>query len=107
MKTKRAKPFYKTKVWQMAREAVLARDGFLCQSCLREGRFTGANTVHHVKPLELFPALALSLENLQSVCSICHNKIHGEEHGAGRRSGMVKQQRKARVVICHPNPPEI
>ena len=99
---KRAKPFYKTKAWQMAREAALARDGFLCQSCLRDGRLTGANTVHHIKPLELFPALALTLENLESICVTCHNKAHPDRFGCVEIK--KEPQRKARVIVCRSNP---
>ena len=39
-----------------------------------------ATMVHHVKPLEMYPDLALDLDNLVSLCDDCHDKAHPEKH---------------------------
>ena len=76
--------FYKSKPWLKKRAAILRRDGFLCQNCLRYGRRRDATTVHHKKHLDDFPELALIDSNLVSLCESCHNKEHPEK-GGGRR----------------------
>ena len=64
--------FYKKAVWRKLRVLVLERDHYLCQACLRQKRFTKATEVHHIKPLEEFPGLGLTLSNLESLCWSCH-----------------------------------
>lgn len=74
---------YHTRTWKRKREDILKRDHYECQRCL--GRFgkvaktkiTKANTVHHIKELEVFPHLALEDDNLISLCHDCHDIIHG------------------------------
>lgn len=73
--------FYRSKRWKIKRAAVLRRDGYLCQMCLRYGRRRDAVTVHHIKHLEDDPTLALTDSNLISLCSACHNKMHPEKGG--------------------------
>ena len=41
-----------------------------------------ATMVHHVQPLDVRPDLALDLDNLRSLCEVCHNRAH-PEMGAG------------------------
>ncbi|MFU1798198.1 HNH endonuclease [Paenibacillus azoreducens] len=99
---KQVNPFYKSKEWRKCREKVLIRDHYLCQQCLRKGILTTANTVHHIKPLEDYPELALDENNLESICPTCHNKEHPEK-GRGKK---VEPQRKRRATIlkAEPNP---
>ena len=52
-----------------AREAVLKRDGYLCQMCLPE-RAVIATEVDHIMPLHL--GGGDNAENKQSLCSECH-----------------------------------
>jgi 5-methylcytosine-specific restriction endonuclease McrA len=35
--------------------------------------------VHHIKPIEQYPELALVDENLESLCFACHNIEHPEK----------------------------
>ena len=53
----------------------LQRDHYWCQRCGRRA----ATTVHHIIPREERPALALDLDNLQSICPQCHNQLHPEK----------------------------
>lgn len=70
--TLKAQGFYKKAVWRKLRVQALERDHYLCQECLRQRRFTKATEVHHIKPLEEFPELGLTLSNLESLCWSCH-----------------------------------
>ncbi|WP_055108964.1 HNH endonuclease [Paenibacillus ihumii] len=99
---KQVNPFYKSKEWRKCRLVILKRDHYLCQPCLRKGKVTTANTVHHIKPLETHPELALDGDNLESICPTCHNKKHPEK---GSRQPMeAKRKRRATILEAKPNP---
>lgn len=74
------KAFYHTGEWRRARAQALKRDHHQCQRCRREGRYTRATTVHHIRHLKDAPELALTLENLESLCDACHEREHPERH---------------------------
>jgi 5-methylcytosine-specific restriction enzyme A len=67
---------YKDKRWEQKRQSVLRRDGYKCRECARFGRVRAADTVHHVKPAEDYPELFWVSNNLISLCTSCHNKMH-------------------------------
>lgn len=77
---KKVDPFYLSRPWKLAREAVLMRDSYRCQVCLRRW----AKTVHHKIPRLQRPDLALEPDNLEAICTVCHNQIHDEKGRAGR-----------------------
>lgn len=79
--------FYHTRAWRRVRQLALHRDHYLCQACLKNNRITPATEVHHVKPLELYPDLALELSNLTSLCWQCHEA--------------TKQRRKFDATTCN------
>lgn len=93
-RSKEAKAFYKSSAWLKCREVVLIRDHYMCQPCLKRERITTANTVHHIKPLEDYPELALDIDNLESICPSCHNKEHPE-----KGSNSIEPQRRSVTVI--------
>lgn len=64
--------FYQSPTWRRLRRLVLQRDHFLCQLRLSDRCTRFATTVHHVKPLEEYPELALDMDNLLSTCWHCH-----------------------------------
>jgi 5-methylcytosine-specific restriction enzyme A len=91
-KTKEQKrKFYDSGNWKRLREDVKDRDNNECQECKRKGIVTVDRNeysekakrkkikllVHHIKELEDHPELALEVDNLETVCVDCHNKIHG------------------------------
>ena len=47
-----ARTFYRSKQWQAAREEAIRRDQYLCQDCLKKGRITPAEEVHHITEVE-------------------------------------------------------
>jgi len=64
--------YLRTKQWYTIREAVLKRDGYLCQACLTRK----AVQVHHLS-YELFNTLGQSAAfELVAICRQCHEKIH-------------------------------
>ncbi|MFS8189493.1 HNH endonuclease [Rossellomorea marisflavi] len=84
------KTFYKSKEWESLRRRALERDNHECQECRRQGRVhldskkvEGKRksielNVHHKYEIEYFPKLALVLDNLETLCLNCHNKVHGK-----------------------------
>ena len=77
---KQVNPFYRLKKWIRKRENILRRDGYECRQCKRYGKTTAATTVHHIYPLEMFPAYRLLDINLLSLCNECHNQMHNRSN---------------------------
>ena len=67
-------PEYKTTRWLKLRQLKLNHSP-LCEMCLKEGKTTAAVLVHHIKPIEDGGSM-YDYDNLMSLCSECHNKIH-------------------------------
>lgn len=73
--------FYSSSAWRSIREAAKKRDHYLCVDCLRAGKITPAEEVHHIIPLTPENIndtnITLNLDNLVSVCRECHKARHG------------------------------
>ena len=73
--------FYNSTAWKRCRAAYREQIGNLCEDCLRDGRFTPAEIVHHIVPVTLDnvddPSITLNFANLRAVCRECHAKEHG------------------------------
>lgn len=86
IKADKVEKFYQTEDWKELRKAVLETFYFECQECLKKGRYTKADCVHHVNEVRVRPDLALSRyfvdakgqrqPNLVPLCNTCHNIIH-------------------------------
>ena len=76
--------FYNSAAWKRKRASILRRDNYLCKNCKRFGRIKEATEVHHIKHYEDYPDLALTNDNLISLCHSCHNKQHPEKGGYKR-----------------------
>ena len=61
--------YLKTEKWKNKRNAILLRDKYICQGCLRPN----ANEVHHLTYDNVTDELAFQLISL---CSDCHNRVH-------------------------------
>ncbi len=72
--------FYQCREWRKLRLEALERDHYECQICKRKGKYRRAQNVHHIKEVKSRPDLALTLDNLESVCIKCHNEIHKKEY---------------------------
>jgi 5-methylcytosine-specific restriction endonuclease McrA len=78
--------FYKSKEWIELRDEVMHDNHYECQECLKRGRYTRADCVHHVNEVRHRPDLALNKyytdkegnkqKNLLPLCNRCHNQIH-------------------------------
>lgn len=47
----------------------------LCEECLKHGRVTATEDVHHIVPINVRPDLALDQDNVLAVCRACHGKM--------------------------------
>ena len=68
------------RAWKRIRDSY-AQSHPLCERCLKEGRLTPMDEVHHILPISRGGTHARS--NLMSLCRSCHNKIHiemGDRH---------------------------
>ena len=68
--------FYGTGIWKAKRDAIMRRDGCMCQLCRMQGVQTPAVVVHHIEHVEDNPAAALDDANLLSLCKFCHKVVH-------------------------------
>lgn len=76
-----AEEFYSSLAWKNVRELIKKRDQYLCQDCLKKGKFTAAEEVHHIVELTPErvhdPEITLNPSNLISLCKSCHRIRHG------------------------------
>lgn len=76
-----ARDFYHSPEWEAVRQAVLVRDHYLCQECLRKhNKLTPTSTVHHIKELRKAWHLRLVMSNLEAICEPCHNQQRGSKN---------------------------
>lgn len=75
----RIEKFYSSKAWQKLREYIKARDNYLCQDCLKEGRIRAASQVHHIIPILRDWDKRFDEENLISLCHEHHKIRHGHK----------------------------
>ena len=72
--------FYGTQAWKACRDAYRKQARGLCELCLKEGRFTAGEIVHHKTPLTAEtvnnPDIALNFDNLMLVCRDHHAQLH-------------------------------
>jgi 5-methylcytosine-specific restriction protein A len=69
-----------TKAWQRARKAFLI-DHPLCVECMKQGRYTPATEVDHIKPHKGDKNLFWDIHNWQSLCHACHSRKTAREDG--------------------------
>ena len=53
----------------------------MCQECKKYGRRVDGEIVHHIIHVDEAPELAFVDDNLITLCSKCHNKLHPEKGG--------------------------
>lgn len=72
--------FRSTRIWQKKREEIKKLDKYLCQSCLKNGRYVFQKLeVHHISPVKEKWNKRLVNENLITLCSSCHKMAENEE----------------------------
>lgn len=60
------------KQWRERRRLVLSRDNYECVECGSDINLH----VHHIKLVSKFPELVNDLNNLKTLCAVCHRKLH-------------------------------
>lgn len=65
--------FRATNIWKKKRNEIKERDKFLCQYCLKNGKYTFTKlSVHHIRPISKAWHKRLDNGNLITLCSLCH-----------------------------------
>lgn len=64
--------------WKKIRNKYI-KNNPLCEQCLKKGRLTPAQEVHHIKPLS--KGGTHDEKNLMALCSCCHSTITAREGG--------------------------
>ena len=63
------------RAWKRIRDSYAAAHP-LCEQCLKEGRYTQTEEIHHIKPLSEGGTHERS--NLMALCKSCHARTHAE-----------------------------
>lgn len=96
MRMKIGDPFYKSAKWKRLRDAVLRRDGYMCQVSRRYGKRVQADTVHHIFPRDEFPEYQYAAWNLIALSGAAHNRMHDRVTNALTDEGVELLRRTAR-----------
>lgn len=88
--------FYNGKAWLRLREAVLRRDGYMCQIDKRYGKCRKAENVHHIFPRQEFPEYQYEPWNLISLSHENHMAMHITSTGELSPAGIDLLRRTAR-----------
>lgn len=73
--------FYQSVKWKRKRNAIMRRDGYMCQYSKRYGKRIEAEIVHHIFPIEDYPEYALEDWNLVALSRTAHNRLHDRNTG--------------------------
>jgi len=77
----------------------------LCEECLESGKTTAACEVHHIIPVESahdirqMQALMFDMNNLMSLCHICHADIHKKMFSHTKENVKANRQRQTKRFI--------
>lgn len=75
---------YQTKEWRDLRDTYIKMHP-LCEECIKKNIVKPAQDVHHIKsPFSkgnINYTLLLDMNNLESVCKVCHAEIHNKQQG--------------------------
>ena len=96
--------FYQTKEWKELRREVLEDNHYECAECVKKGKYTRADCVHHNMEVKTHPHLALSKwytnptteeteRNLIPLCNDCHNLIHDKLGNWQRKDKFTNKER--------------
>lgn len=106
-----AREFYSSTAWKKCREAYKKSRGYLCEECLRKGKYVPGEIVHHKVHIDLDtitdPNVLLNWDNLEVLCRECHAKEHDNSkkrykiNKDGTASLREKKDEKTyRVLVC-------
>lgn len=83
--------FYTSKAWRTLSRAFLQAAGYKCQAHISEDCSGLAVEVHHIKPIQTPEGweLRLDWDNLEAVCTSCHNARHPEKLRRSTPEGVI------------------
>lgn len=85
---------YNNTVWRRIRESYM-HEHPICEECLKKGKITPAEDIHHKKsPFqkgEINYSLLLDYGNLMAVCKECHGNIHAAQQGHISPEEIIRQ----------------
>ena len=83
--------FYKSKAWKATSKAKLAAVNWKCEGRLHENCTGLACEVHHIKPIRTPEGWdkRLEWENLEALCTVCHNVRHPEKLRSKQDAGVI------------------
>lgn len=88
---------YNSRLWKSLTD-IKKRENPLCEVCLMQNKIKSAEHSHHLqtftktKDLALRDSLAYDFDNLISICSECHNRIHhGDLKGCLTKEAIKKR----------------
>ena len=88
------KSAYNTTAWRKLRLAHVKQHP-LCEECLKNGKVTAGDSVHHKKsPFkgnDVNWNLFLDPDNLETICRECHARVHADESGHISAKELLRQ----------------
>lgn len=103
IKANKIELFYKCQEWVDLRLEVLTEHHYECSECLKHGRYTRADCVHHVNEVRVRPDLALSRfyvdakgnkqPQLIPLCNKCHNIVHDKLGNYQKKNKFTNKER--------------
>ncbi len=83
-----AKEFYKSRAWIKCRNSFMASKNYLCERC--GGLAVIVHHKKHITPANINdPNITLNWDNLQALCTECHNAVHGKGGGKVIADGLM------------------
>lgn len=71
--------FYASNSWKELRNIVFKRDNFTCLWCGNSSKIHNGLNAHHIIPLHMDWEKRLDINNLLTLCTICHKKTFNRE----------------------------
>ena len=67
---------YKSAMWKRIRAQAISKSNGLCEECIKKGKISYYDDVHHKIPIKVDISKAYDLNNLICLCRTCHIKAH-------------------------------
>ena len=103
---KTIREFYNSKRWKQCADTYARSKKYLCERCLKAGKFSAGEEVHHKIRLTAAnindSSIALNFDNLELLCKNCHHEEHKEDARLRyykRKDAAGKQPAKRRYKV--------
>jgi len=68
--------FYNSKAWRNLSKRYALSKNYICEECRKKGILKKGTQVHHIVPIDQDWDKRLDWDNLQLLCTECHNEKH-------------------------------